>query len=66
MEKGLSPISSAILILLIAISVTLLAIRWLPKFTFKIFPQIETEFNISYIRSRACLSLENTGMIVKY
>ncbi len=57
MKKGLSPIVSAILILLIAISVTLLAIIWLPKFIIKIFPQLG--FNESYVRSRGCLSIEN-------
>jgi len=57
MRKGLSPIISAILILLIAISMTLLAIIWLPKFIIKIFPQLG--FNESYIRSRGCLSIEN-------
>jgi parallel beta-helix repeat protein len=57
MRKGLSPIISAILILLIAISVTLLAIIWLPKFIIKIFPQLG--FNESYVRSRGCLSIEN-------
>jgi len=57
MRKGLSPIISAILILLIAISVTLLAVIWLPKFVIKIFPLLG--FNESYIRSRGCLSIEN-------
>lgn len=57
MRKGLSPIISAILILLIAISVTLLAIIWLPRFISNIFPWLS--FNESYIRSRGCLSIEN-------
>ncbi len=59
MRKGLSPIISAILILLIAISVTLLAIIWLPRLTSRIFSLLG--FNESYIRSRGCLSIENVN-----
>jgi len=59
MRKGLSPIISAILILLIAISVTLLAVIWLPKFIINIFPWLG--FNESYMRSRGCLSIENVN-----
>ncbi len=59
MKKGLSPIVSAILILLIAISVTLLAVIWLPKFIINIFPWLG--FNESYMRSRGCLSIENVN-----
>lgn len=57
MEKGLSPIVGVILVLLIAISLTVLAIVWLPKFTFQLFPQMG--FNESYMRSQGCLSIED-------
>ena len=57
MEKGLSPIITVILVLLIAISVTVLAMIYLPRFTLKLFP--EGLFNESYIRSRGCLNIED-------
>ncbi|NIM47334.1 MAG: hypothetical protein GTN40_04225 [Candidatus Aenigmarchaeota archaeon] len=57
MKKGLSPIVAVILILLIAISLTVLAMVWLPRFTFKLFPL--PGFNESYVRSRGCLSIED-------
>ena len=57
MRKGLSPIIAVILILLIAIGLTVLVMIILPRFTFKLLP--ETFFNESYMRSRACLSIED-------
>jgi parallel beta-helix repeat protein len=64
MKKGLSTIVSVILVLLIAVATTVLVIMWLPKLTFKIF-NLESSFNQSYVRSRACLSLENVDTIGK-
>ncbi|NIO44273.1 MAG: hypothetical protein GTN36_01820, partial [Candidatus Aenigmarchaeota archaeon] len=57
MRKGLSPIIAVILVLLIAISLTVLAMVWLPRFTSRLFPEVL--FNESYMRSRACLSIED-------
>jgi len=57
MEKGLAPIVAVILVLLIAISLTVLAIIWLPRLALK--PYSEEAFNKSYMRSRACLSIES-------
>lgn len=64
MKKGLSTIISVMLVLLIAVATTVLVIMWLPRLTFKIF-NIESSFNQSYVRSRACLSLENVDTIGK-
>ncbi len=63
MRKGLFPIVTVILVLLIAIVITVLAMIFLSEFTLKPFP--EEAFNKSYLRSRACLSLENIDTVEK-
>jgi len=59
MEKGVSPIFSIILVLLIALSITALLMLFLPQATVGTFP--DKSFNNSYARSRACLNIEDVN-----
>jgi hypothetical protein len=66
MKKGISPVISAMLIMLIAISFTVLVMIWIPNFTSSFAPSVERD--VSFDRSRACLNIEgvddNIGAVV--
>ena len=57
MEKGISPIFSIILVLLISLSITALLMLFLPQATVGTFP--DKSFMNSFTRSRACLNIES-------
>jgi len=57
MKKGASHIFLAILILMIGISLVALLAVILPNIAFEAYP--EEAYNKTYLRSRACLGLEN-------
>jgi hypothetical protein len=66
MPKGISPVVSVMMILLIAISVTMLAAFWITGASSSIEPDLD--INNSYTRSRACLSVDDisdSGITVK-
>jgi hypothetical protein len=59
MEKGISPVISAMLVTLIAISFTIVVMVWLPNFTYGVTSN--TGLNSSFDRSRGCLSIEDVN-----